>query len=228
MGSFKGVFSKGAGVDRAYAELNKRLFKNKLPPINFIPNPSEKYILHLRRPNVIEVGNGFANAEPRQILDELLHVMIHLENIRLGVADYTHNQYHRREFCEMAVSLGLIVVWHKTRGWGITSSDPNSKCVKAEEKASRVSGRCKVRYPEPAKSQHLAKCYDDCVTLLNTKQMRRQILTDAKQKRVFQLKYVCHCKPPVIIRSGRRPDGPNPLDVWCNVCGAKFVIEVTA
>ena len=203
-------------LDKAYSTLNKYFFQNKLKPVKFILNPPERYILHLRLPDILEIGVGLVAASPVEILDDLLHVMIHLDNHRLQIEDFTHNQYHRKEFCEKALRFGLIVVWHKTRGWGITSSDPNHLLVKGAEK---------IRHPSKASVDCLVQCYQEIkLTSSKLKSFREQLRSHGKPQKIFQLKYVCACEPPVIIRSGRRPDGPNPLDASCNICKTNFTV----
>lgn len=207
-------------LNKAFDALNKCLFQNKLKPVKFLINPSERHVLHLRLPDVIEVGGGFADPSVAviDVLDTLVHIMVHLDNYRQGIVDFTNNQYHRREFCEKALDIGFIVAWHKTRGWSVTHSDPNLKILGSYKK---------IRHPDPKKAQKLKSAYDLVAPFCSAiHDLRGKIRRDLKHKpqKVFQLKYVCGCVPPVIVRSGRRPDGPKPLNVSCNVCGAKFVI----
>lgn len=205
-------------LNKVFSALNKCLFQNKLRSIKFLVNPSEKHILHLKLPNVIEVGGGFVDASILEIFDTLVHIMVHLENYRLKIDDFTENQYHRREFCEKALEVGLTVVWHKTRGWSLTYSDL-PEFLKSEKK---------VRFPSDEAKQKLKESYDSIASFYSfINDFRSQIQNDVKRKptKLFQLKYVCACNPPVIIRSGRRPDGPKPLDVSCNICKSKFVID---
>jgi hypothetical protein len=205
-------------LSRAYAALNKSLFKSKLSPVNFIQDLSEKYVLHLKLPDVVIVGGGFAEGKVIDVLDSLVHIMVHLDNYRIGIVDFTSNQYHRREFCEKAIEVGLIVAYHKTRGWSLTYSDSESETLKHAE----------ARYPTPKAAGRLKSAYEQVAPFCSAiHHIRRDIRKDLSRKttRGFQLKYVCACDPPVIVRSGRRPDGPNPLNVSCNVCGTKFVLS---
>jgi hypothetical protein len=207
-----------SNLNKAYVALNKCLFKNKLRAVKFTVKSSERYVLHLRLPDIVEIGGGFSEASITDILDSLLHIMVHLENHRLDVVDYTHNQYHRREFCDRALQFGLIVVWHKTRGWGITHSDASNPHVKAATK---------VRFPTEESVRALKSAYESIMPVyadINKIRAELNLKLRHKSTKVFQLKYVCVCCPPVIIRSGRRPDGPNPLNASCNICGEKFVI----
>lgn len=205
-------------LDKAFESLNKYFFQNKLKPVKFIANPSEKYVLHLRGQDVVEIGSGMIAASATNILDELLHVMVHLDNLRLRIVDFTNNQYHRKEFCEKALQLGLIVQWHKTRGWGITHSDSEAPAIK---------DATKIRHPSAASVACLKQCYSQIkFSASKIKELKQTIQKQGKPPKVFQLKYVCECDPPVIIRSGRRPDGPNPLSVNCNICKTNFVVMI--
>jgi len=201
-------------LEQAFAKFNKAFFGQALKPVNFIINPSEKYGLHLRLPDVIEIGSGISSISDQEILDELLHAMVHLDNRRLGIIDFTNNQYHRKEFSEKAVSVGLVVLWHKTRGWSITHSNHKKRSSKS-------------RRPSSEAAKKLQKVYEEILPFSNEFDLLRQRMElnlDQKPSKIFQIKYICSCDPPFIIRCGRRPNGPNPLDAKCNVCGTKFVI----
>lgn len=204
-------------LNKAFSVFNKCLFESKLKPVKFVVTPSEKHVLQLKLPNAIEIGGEFAEASIIDILDNLVHIMVHLENHRLKIEDFTSNQYHRREFCEKALQVGLTVVWHKTRGWSLTYSDL-PKDLQAD----------KVRHPLKDVKEKLDLAYSLIAPFYSCiNDLRGKIRRDIKHKptKLFQLKYVCSCNPPVIVRSGRRPDGPKPLNASCNICGTKFVIE---
>jgi hypothetical protein len=52
----------------------------------------------------------------------------------------------------------------------------------------------------------------------------RQQAKEDKPSKTYFLKYVCNCPPPHnSIRSGRRPDGPNALNIQCQNCHSTFV-----
>lgn len=199
----------------AYKALNKCLFDDKLPPVDFVPNFAEKYLFQLRHLQVIEVGHGVSAAKQPKVFDELLHVMVHQFNLQGGIADFTNNQYHKREFCEKALDVGLMVIWHRTRGWGVTTSNSDD-----------VPKNAKVRYPSAKDSARRQKCYETIQwPAAKFQQFQKECRCPEKCKKVFLIKYVCKCDPPVIIRSGRRPDSPNALDVTCNICNTKFVVD---
>jgi hypothetical protein len=205
-------------LSEAFSALNKCLFQNMLGPVKFVLVPSEKHVLHLRLPDIIEIGSGLTAVSVKEFLDELVHIMVHMDNYRLGILDFTNNQYHRHEFCKKALHIGLMVGWHKTRGWSLTTSDPKSPIAKS----------AKIRVPLEERAENLKKSYEIAAPFCSgINSLRRTIRQElrVKPQKLFQLKYICSCDPPVIIRSGRRPDGPKPLDVSCNICGTKFVLE---
>jgi hypothetical protein len=188
------------------------LFQKSLAAVDFVVSPSRKFIFRLRDAEFIEIGCGFVDLTKQEVLDELLHVMVHVANRQKGIKDYTANQYHKKEFCDQALAVGLYVSWHPTRGWGVTTASPV------------VSDKMRQPQPEAIKRRKTAyACIKiDPLSLQTFQDELRQI--SQQDRRQFLLKYICRCKPPTIIRSGRRPNGPKPLDVNCNVCKAKFVV----
>lgn len=203
-------------LDQIYEKLNRSLFNNTLPKtVYFLVDLSRKLILHFRSPSTIELGSRFSDAKLREVLEEFVHVMVHMQNDSRGVVDHTANQYHNKVFCETALEKGLYVAWHQSRGWAVTSS-------KAPHTGS------KVQFPSKVNQSRLKGSLTGIKNLLpKLTNLQSEIvsLIDHKPQKQFQLKYVCDCKPPVIIRSGRRPDGPHPLDVRCNICSTNFVLD---
>lgn len=198
----------------AYAKLNNGLFDSRLPAVKFLPNYSRKQVFFFRSSSVIEIGSGFSSATKIEILDELLHAMVHVANFRDGIEDVTRNQYHKIEFCRVALAVGLNVICHSTRGWGSTSS----RCRKAE----------KVRRPEKQAAVKRKVVFEQIE--LPTRELskhQKRILRElaSKPTKQFQYKYVCYCDPPFILRVGKKPDGPKPLKARCGYCNAKFALD---
>jgi hypothetical protein len=115
------------------------------------------------------------------------------------------------------LAVGLIVVCHKTRGWGITFSDPDA-----------ADGAEKVLHPKPQAADRRAHLYAKVdispQAVADYQQELREVL-DQKPTKQFQFKYVCRCKSPIIVRVGRRPDGTKPFDATCAYCNTKFVLD---
>ena len=200
---------------KAYDLLNKSIFKSKLPAIEFNPILTRKDILHFAPPDVFEIGTGFITARPVEIIDDLLHNMVHVHNYMNGKQDVTSNQYHNLTFCEKALDVGLIVICHKTRGWGITHTDPDFQADK-------------VRTPKDDVTQKRLAVYDEIkfpVEDLAEYQRELQNSLGNRSSKQFQFKYVCRCDPPHIVRVGTRPEGSRSFLAKCLRCHTNFVLD---
>lgn len=201
---------------KVYSQLNKGLFNNTLPTVEFVPNLQRKRIVHFHPPSMLELGVKCASATREELLDDLLHAMVHVYNWSNGVVDVTRNQYHKIEFCNTALSVGLYVMCHSTRGWGKTCSDKD-----------KVTGK-KVRVPLQSKKEKLKQVYSQ-VTWDSSKyeKFQKSVMTEIQRRpqKQFQFKYVCSCDTPFIIRVGRRPDGDYPLSAKCMRCNTKFTLD---
>jgi len=103
---------------------------------------------------------------------------------------------------------------HKTKGWAVTSFN--------EQKG--------FKKPFSAAEKRLACCLQEME--VNKKLISKgkaeiiRMIDSASPAKICFLKYVCACKAPHnSIRSGRRPDGPNPLNITCNNCHSQFALE---
>lgn len=207
-------------LDRAYKVLNKGLFGGKLPNTKFRVDASSKSAFRYRgqQSEDIVVGAGFATIEKNNVLDGLLHVMVHIYNYNKGVEDCTTNQYHKKAFAERALTAGLSVIKSPSRGWGVTTSH-----------RSVWENEDDVRHPTPENVKRRHASYEK--VKLDSKKLRvfqeqLEAHMNSIRKKQFQLKYVCRCEPPHnSIRSGRRPTGRNRLNISCNKCGSRFKVE---
>lgn len=202
-------------LEKLYELFNESFFQGELPKPTFLPNYQRRQTFYFRPPTMVEIGAGLADASRVQILDDLLHSMIHLRNWSLGKPDVTRNQYHRNEFSVLASKLGLFVAYQHTRGWAVTASE-----------RKRLSHYARVRAPESR--DVLRKTYEQ-VNWPHEKVVEIQRLISAevqsRPRKQFQFKYVCECNPPFIVRVGRRPDGPLPFEAVCNYCNTKFALS---
>lgn len=201
---------------KVYKQLNNGLFGNELPAVEFVPNIQRKQVFHFRPPSVIEMGAKCADTDREEFLDDLLHAMVHVSNWSNDVTDVTRNQYHKIEFCNAALGVGLYVMCHPTRGWGLTCS--------SETKALGD----KVRVPQRQYQRKLQQVYrsvkwDDAAFSQFQKEMQNEI--EKRPQKQFQFKYVCSCDPPFIVRVGRRPDGECPFQAKCLRCDSNFVLD---
>lgn len=197
------------------------MFEEGFPAIKFISVARRKGIFNFRPPALIEVGIELASTSLITMIDNLVHVMIHIKHHHDGIVDSTKNHYHNQKFCDRALQLGLGVGYHKTYGWGLTYSDlfdadfkmltkkqvPTTEATELLEKAYK-----RLKHDPPA---------------LEFDELQKQIkyLHVKLPQKQFQFRYVCGCEVVHIIRTGRNPNGLNPLDCTCNICGKKFVLS---
>lgn len=203
-------------LERAFEHVNKRLFEETLDLPTFVIHTEKKCILRFV-PHTFSfiIGQGLATATLREIEESLLHEMIHVRNFMEKEVDCTSNQYHNKTFRTVANAVGFYVIRHKTQGWGTASFSP--------PKTETLS----YTKPDPGtvarrRSAFNSLKFDDKI-LEETQKEMKMLLAKQSSRKVCFLKYVCGCpKPHNSIRSGRRPDGPNPLNITCNNCGKDF------
>jgi len=160
------------------------------------------------------VGSKLPDVSMDDMLADYLHEMVHMENNRLGLSGITGNQYHKKQFLQTALGAGFYVGKHKNKGWAIT------KFNKQEN----------FKQPFPTAEKQLSHCLlemrADKKVIDDGKKTIARMIASASPAKICFLKYVCGCQPPHnSIRSGRRPDGPNPLNITCNNCNSKFALE---
>lgn len=202
-----------AFINRLFRHYNKELFDNKLknPSIQVIP--TKKFGVRFESPADIHIGRGFQDQNRDSITLDLIIAMIYLKNFKNG-GSTTVNSYHTASFATIATQAGLFVQKLDYRGW-------------AKLSFRELTGRMK----EPNTDAYLRR--DEAITQApwdNEKfalfQKEMTLHPANKQCKKFLLKYVCHCpKPHNRIRSGRRPDGPNPLNLLCLNCKQIFKHE---
>lgn len=201
-----------SALRQAYAVFSRELFNAEFPVVEFVFSASRKHILFFREPNTIEIGNGVVNANGRQVLDALLHQMVHIHNFVTNHQDISNHCYHKSCFCEIATRVGLIVVFRKNTGWSNTTSDSNEVLSEANSK-----------HPNIESAQKLEIAYERVSIRPDVLSECQQFFhSESKGTRQYQFKYICQCDPPTIVRVGRRPDGVRPLLATCDYCGSKF------
>lgn len=197
-------------LERAFGLISEKIFNGAIQTPTFAIQLDKKVVFRFVPESYhMVVGSKFADASLDEIAEHLLHEAIHINNHRLGVVDYTSNQYHNKRFLDAALAVGFHVVRHKTQGWSITTFTPQKGCYNPEPEAL-------VRREQVCYELNLNKTIVRSVQ----KWMKERARTPRK---VCFLKYVCACPPPHnSIRSGRRPNGDHPLDIVCNVCRSPF------
>jgi len=207
-------------LQEAYQVLNRELFDGSLSSVNFSVLPKKKFSFKfLHEQNCIVIGGEFPKLDRCDILPQLLHEMVHIFNFQKNIEDVTANQYHTiKHFLPIALSVGLIAIKHKSQGWSITSPISPRNVVEKEF----------VRYPELSAIKKRSDTFDSILfdkSLISKAQAEIKLrAADGKPTKTFFLKYVCNCPPPHnSIRSGRRPDGINALNIVCMNCRSRFI-----
>lgn len=199
---------------KVYGRLNHVLFSGDLPDCDFLLNLSVKRPIFLfHPPKGIHLCGRFLCATPIEILDDLVHVMVHVCNHQRHVEDFTSNKYHKMSFCHEALRVGLSVQRHRTRGWGITFSDPRGRKGEIRSPAKEASDKLRHIFREAA------------IPAVEFTEYQQQLMDSSRPQKEYTFRYVCGCNPPMIIRSGRRPDGPRPFKATCTYCNANFVLQ---
>ena len=205
-------------LERIFGILNKELFGGELEPVHFTFQLKKKISLRwMADLDRLVIGADFSNLELEDVPVVILHEMIHISNHQKRLPDVTANQYHNKNFLKVAVDVGFVVIKHKTQGWAITSMVYPRNVVQHVY----IKRPCKVA------SQRLNKIFDSIV--LDKKAFKagladiRDRIRVEKPTKTYFLKYQCNCPPPHnSIRSGRRPDGPNTLNIQCMNCRTQF------
>jgi len=207
-----------AELERIFGVLNQALFGGELEPVSFAFQPKKKVSLRWM-PDVegMVIGADFSKLEYGEIPGVMLHEMIHISNQQKGLPDVTTNQYHNKNFLELALEVGLVVIKHKTQGWAITSTVYPRNVVE----------RIYIKRPNKEAIRRRNDAFDSIVMdkaifKAGRADMRERVKSEKPTKTYF-LKYQCNCPPPHnSIRSGRRPDGPNALNIQCQNCRSHF------
>lgn len=205
---------------RMYRVFNKEFFDNALATPKFAIEPNRKFAFRYdANADVLQIGAGAANLGVGDFQTAFLHELVHTSNAQQGISDLTANQYHNKNFLDLALAVGLICIRHKNQGWSITTTVYPRNVVDSSS----------VRKPEEATATRRREIFEKNRPDQSTLRQFRSRIKSLKQDRTsktFQLKYVCGCPPPHnSIRSGRRPDGANPLRIQCHDCGEDFVCE---
>lgn len=205
-----------ATLSQMFHHLNHQLFNNVLTPPTIEYSLNRPYAIRWEmKGNILHIGRAVVRNHFDQVVCDLVHEMIHMFNGLKGIEDIARNQYHNKQFMDTANSFGLYVQQHKRHGWSITS-------------VHKPNGPEAVYNPTPAAAERLGKVVQELSnSILGYKSevmVVHRLLKETKPPKCYFLKYCCQCEPPYnSIRSGRRPDSKNALDVWCKKCGEQFV-----
>lgn len=201
-------------VEEALSHFNSHLFNDKLP-MPIVSIQTDKKFTFRFVPDSYHLLIGQKSTKLKQKVDfceELVHEMVHISNHLQKKFDCTSNSYHNRLFLNSALETGFLVAKHDIQGWALTKSDvPYGWRNKT------------IVFPKVSQNDLLKDAVEefslDVKDLIKSTNFFNVLV---KPKTCF-LKYECGCKPPHnSIRSGRRPDGNNPLRIRCEDCGKNF------
>jgi hypothetical protein len=198
---------------KVYRVFNERLFASRLPEIEVLVDLKRRGSVRFDAGLAeIVIGPGAGSLDEDGYLCELLHEMVHVDNKAKGVADVRHD-YHNKKFRDAALKVGLAVIKTKALGWGTTTIGQRPKNLVSLTPEEQDAGR---RVEAFTKTKISAQALTE---------LRQTVNSVCRQRDGFYtLKYQCKCPPPYnSIRSGRRPHGPHPLNVFCQDCKQMFV-----
>lgn len=127
-------------LERFFKYFNKKLYRGSLPvPIITIQSAGRRRYLGWfcadiwrHRKNEVPEINITAeelNRKPEEILETLLHEMVHLDNWKHDIVDCSTNQYHNKNFKRGCEEIKLVCEKHSNPGigWGYTYLSPELK-----------------------------------------------------------------------------------------------------
>lgn len=200
-----------------FDHFNKNIFSEKLNPVEIVFNAKQKAAFKYDiKGRGLSIGSEIADLSLEEIRSTFLHEMIHCASDQYGMAESTPNQYHSKKYMQLATEAGFFVIRHKTQGWGITSlfypRNVINKSFIQQPTKEAVAKRLKA-FEYKLNAAVFKKAFQD---------IKNQISNQGPTKTFF-LKYECQCPPPHnSIRSGRRPDGKNALNIICQYCNVPF------
>ena len=206
-----------AETERTYVAFNRVLFNDSLSIPVFTLNFDRKFsVKFFQSTYEFALGSRVSGLTAEGLLADIVHEMVHVYNHQCGVTDWKTNDYHTGEFVRVALSVGLYVAKHRTKGWGVTS-------LGGQDLGEGVKS------PDPVSNARLMKVIEDVCFNVKVLQTARLLgYQPEKPRRMFLIKWTCNCPAPHnCIRSGRRPDGRFPLRVRCEDCDAMFKAELT-
>lgn len=202
-----------------YNYFNNSFFQNKLPLAEFSFDVSKKYPMRWVDGCII-IGSEFVSLNEYEIVLSIIHEMIHIYNDVNRIEDVGINQYHKKQFLELALQLGFFVIKHKSQGWSIISPIPPRNAINS------ISVKCPMQTRNKILIENISNLDLDKKEF---KQIIKNIyasIVNTPASKTFFLKYQCKCpEPHNSIRSGRRPigDQKNHPNAMCKLCGNDFI-----
>ena len=186
-----------AELTKVFSVFNRFFFSNTLHEPVFHLQVKKKFSIRwVVDIKAFVIGGDFIKTKKDEIPDIILHEMIHAFNSQNNIVDVTLNQYHNKSIT--------------------TRSYPRNATEKLFIKKPKIQA---VNLRELAFK-------DLDLNVENLRNLKKHIKDKIKGElpvKNFFLKYECLCPPPHnSVRSGRRPDGPNRLNLVCQDCKAEL------
>lgn len=198
----------------AFRILNEIIFSNKIKPFSISFDHQQK-VAFKYSDDELTIGVDIANISIKEMPICFLHELVHIFNNQSSVIDIA-GHYHNKKFMKAALDSGLFVIKNKSQGWSITSTFYPRNVVNKDfvQRPSREKAELRIKAINSLK-------FDP--TLVKNASVEIKSFVKQKISKTFFLKYECNCPAPHnSIRSGRRPDGKNALNIICQDCNSKF------
>jgi hypothetical protein len=200
--------------ERAFNWFNPHLFGSSLKFPQFQIDIKKKVCFKFEA-HLFVVGVEFHQITEQELTISFIHEIIHFHHSQQGVIDVTRNQYHNKNFAKTAANLGFYVGQDKNKGWSnLFIENPNNKQI--------------LQTPQKDNNLKLKNVVNNFIwdyskiKAINAEIQKLHLQSNVKSKQFF-LKYQCKCPSPHnSIRSGRRPDGKNALEIFCRKCNSEF------
>lgn len=125
-------------LEKVFDKINSELYNNELVrPVITVQtgrrtvlgwcSASERWINEKKRVYEINIVAENLNRTKEGIIETLLHEVVHLYNCQRGVSDCNSQQYHNKNFKEVAEAHGLNVEKMKNRGFAYTTLNEEGK-----------------------------------------------------------------------------------------------------
>lgn len=198
-----------------FALCNKYIFRGELLQVPFFIDPKKKEIFCFVPNEGIYCGKGLLISKNiEDMIVSFFHELIHMHNLQVGISDLSSNNYHNKYFLKKANAVGFFVYATKNKGF----ADLSLRQLTHKGYSPKISQNnlllTFINNPENS------KLVNSLISILK-KNLLEKIAS--KKSKEFFLKYECKCpKPFNSIRSGRRPDSKNALQIHCKNCNSDF------
>lgn len=196
-------------IQEIFSKLNSSFFSNSLKPVPMSFCESKTGFNFSK--NFLFLDSSIFFLSNEEILIRLFHEMIHISNFQHDLKDVGTNSYHKKSFMSTAVEKGFYVARHKTQGW----------CLILLDYPRNVTKERNIVKPKEAHVRKRIESFNEIITNFDWNSFFASKLPIVGKKN-YTYKYECACPSMNSIRSGRNPNGPNPLKAKCLVCDSLF------